>query len=133
MNANRIVFLGNSLSNILAYFMDQMSKITNQGTSMCTEAISTIWSLSKNDMIFVFSSYTGNNIKGYVNHEKDGPYCVLVTLTNKHPLKKHFDKVIVLPEAKSVHRHRNIMTETFAYLMFCDLLTNKIEELTQEK
>lgn len=128
LKANKILFVGNSLSNIPAQYMDFTAKISlDKVTASCEASTSTIWNMDDKDMVIAYSSYSGFNLKRFSLFPKK-PYMVLVTLTNKHPMRSYFEKVIVLPKAKSIDHH-NVLTETFAYLLFNDLLSHKINAL----
>lgn len=133
-NAYRVVYGGNSLSNVPAHFLDQASKITSNIATMAFSAGDVIWNLDQRDVLLIFSSYSGVGFKNYLNYEgKNKPYTILVTLTNKHPLRHSFDKVVVLPESKSTDHGRNVLTETFAYMMFIDLLVEEIGNIGEKR
>jgi hypothetical protein len=52
---------------------------------------------------------------------------VLVTTNSKHPLRKHFDEVFVLPTAKLSSGTRAVLSDTFAFLIFNDTLVSILE------
>lgn len=79
------------------------------------------------DLLIVYSAVGGDSYKGLLHEFKIGrntkPYMVLVTTNTKHPLRRHFDEVIVLPTATITSGSRTVLADTFAFLMFNDILT----------
>ncbi len=79
------------------------------------------------DLLIVYSAVGGDSYKGLLHEFKIGrntkPYMVLVTTNSKHPLRRHFDEVIVLPTATITSGSRTVLADTFAFLMFNDILT----------
>lgn len=89
---------------------------------------------SSDDVYLLFSAYDGHPQQQYLEQMSklsSKPYTILVTLTKKHPMRKYFDDIVVLPESKTVDMGHTVMTETFAFLMFDDLLTIKLDELSK--
>ena len=78
------------------------------------------------DLLIVYSAVGGDSYKGLLHEFKIGrntkPYMVLVTTNSKHPLRRHFDEVIVLPTATITSGSRTVLADTFAFLMFNDVL-----------
>jgi hypothetical protein len=54
------------------------------------------------------------------------PYMVLVTTNSKHPLRRNFDEIVVLPTAALGTAGRTILSDTFAFLMFNDILNEML-------
>ena len=52
------------------------------------------------------------------------PYMLLVTTNSKHPLRHNFDEVIALPTANVATSNRTVLADTFAFLMFNDVLAS---------
>lgn len=79
------------------------------------------------DVAMVYSAATGNSHRSLMDSIKVGrvtkPYLVLVTTNPKHPLRRRFDETIVLPTAALSTSGRAVLGDTFAFLMFNDLLT----------
>ena len=79
------------------------------------------------DLLVVYSAVGGDSHKGLMHEFKVGrntkPYMVLVTTNAKHPLRRNFDEVIVLPTATVATSDRTVLADTFAFLMFNDCLT----------
>lgn len=79
------------------------------------------------DLLVVYSAVGGNSFKVLFNEFKTSrnvkPYMVLVTINSKHPLRRSFDEVIVLPTANMDTSNHTVLADTFAFLMFNDALT----------
>lgn len=79
------------------------------------------------DVAMVYSAATGSSYRDLMGSIKTGrvtkPYLVLVTTNPKHPLRRRFDEIIVLPTAALSSSGRAVLGDTFAFLMFNDLLT----------
>ncbi len=79
------------------------------------------------DLLVVYSAVSGNSFKDLMHDLKNGrntkPYMVLVTTNSKHPVRRSFDEVIVLPTANVATSDRTVLADTFAFLMFNDVLT----------
>lgn len=133
LNARHVAYGGNSLSYVPAYYLDQHSKMMSNIASIAFSSSDVLWRLDNHDVIMIFSSYSGFGFKHYLNFDNpDHPYTILVTLTNKHPLRHNFDKVIVLPESKSTDHKKTVMTETLAYMMFIDLLLQELNAIQKQ-
>ncbi|MBQ9316658.1 MAG: MurR/RpiR family transcriptional regulator [Atopobiaceae bacterium] len=82
----------------------------------------------EDDLLIVYSAVSGDSLKGLMHEFKIGrnakPYMVLVTTNSKHPLRRNFDEVIVLPTANVATSDRTVLADTFAFLMFNDVLTS---------
>lgn len=80
------------------------------------------------DLLIVYSAVGGDSHKGLLREFKIGrntrPYMVLVTTNSRHPLRRNFDEVIALPTATVATSDRTVLADTFAFLMFNDLLTS---------
>ena len=78
------------------------------------------------DLLIVYSAVGGDSYKGLLHEFKIGrntkPYMVLVTTNSKHPLRRHFDEIIALPSATITSGSRTVLADTFAFLMFNDVL-----------
>ena len=82
----------------------------------------------EDDLLIVYSAVSGDSLKGLMHEFKIGrntkPYMVLVTTNSKHPLRRNFDEVIALPTANVATSDRTVLADTFAFLMFNDVLTS---------
>lgn len=80
----------------------------------------------ENDTLLVYSAVSGNSYKDLLGAIRMGrckkPYMVLVTTNARHPLRRSFDEMIVLPTTTLSDSSRTALSDTFAFLMFNDLL-----------
>lgn len=85
---------------------------------------------TSDDLLIVFSAVSGNSLKGLMHEFKVGrntkPYLVLITTNSKHPLRRNFDEVVVLPSATLASGSHTVLADTFAFLMFNDVLTSML-------
>ena len=51
---------------------------------------------------------------------------MLVTTNSKHPLRRNFDEIVVLSTAALGTAGRTILSDTFAFLMFNDILNEML-------
>lgn len=79
-----------------------------------------------NDLLIVYSAISGASFASLMDSFKAGrnvrPHMVLVTTNPKHPLRRRFDEVFVLPTATLAVAGNTVLSDTFAFLMFNDLL-----------
>lgn len=84
-----------------------------------------------NDTLIIFSAITGGahvDLAKHVNSRPDErPHMVLVTTNSKHPLRRYFDNLFVLPTAKLTSGTRAVLSDTFAFLIFNDALMSILE------
>ena len=133
-DADRIIFAGNHISSIPANYLDLSFKLLSEKATAHLQEGQASFSLKRNDVFILFSSYTGKGFKNYVSKAtNDGIHTILVTLTPKHPLRKEFETIFVLPESQSIHSGKTVLTETFAYFMFIDLLLESLKQFRNEK
>lgn len=78
------------------------------------------------DLLIVYSAVSGSTYKGLMNEFRTNrntkPYMVLVTTNSKHPLRRNFDEMIVLPTSSLSSPNATVLADTFAFLMFNDML-----------
>ena len=89
------------------------------------------------DVLVVYSAITGAahiELIKYLNAHRDcRPHMVLVTTSSKHPLRKCFDEVFVLPTASLSSGTRAVLSDTFAFFMFNDALMNILGRSTDDE
>jgi DNA-binding MurR/RpiR family transcriptional regulator len=82
---------------------------------------------ASDDLLIIYTAVSGASYKGLLHEFKVGrnvkPYMVLVTTNSKHPLRRSFDEVFVLPTATVETSDRTVLADTFSFLMFNDMLT----------
>ena len=80
------------------------------------------------DLLVIYSAVSGSTYKGLMNEFRMGrntqPHMVLVTTNSKHPLRRNFHEVFVLPTSSLASPNVTVMADTFAFLMFNDLLSS---------
>lgn len=85
-------------------------------------------SFRPDDLLVIYSAVSGATFKGLLNEFRIGrntkPYMVLVTTNAKHPLRNGFDEVIALPTSSLASSNNTVLSDTFAFLMFNDLVTS---------
>lgn len=83
------------------------------------------------DVLVIYSAITGaahvDIVKHLSAHRDSRPHMVLVTTSTKHPLRKHFDDVFVLPTASLSTGTRAVLSDTFAFFIFNDALMSLLE------
>lgn len=83
--------------------------------------------LCSEDMVIVYSAVSGGSYGAFMrevrNSAANKPFMVLVTTNFKHPLRRNFDQVIVLPTLSLSTASSVVLSDTFAFLMFNDMLT----------
>ena len=83
------------------------------------------------DTLIVYSAITGaahaSLVKSLCAHDASRPHMVLVTTNSKHPLRKYFDELFVLPTASLSSGTRAVLSDTFAFFVFNDALTSVLE------
>jgi DNA-binding MurR/RpiR family transcriptional regulator len=83
------------------------------------------------DTLIIYSAITGGAhadfVKGPSAHPEKRPHMVLITTNSKHPLRRHFDEIIVLPTATLSSGTHAVLSDTFAFLIFNDALVSLLE------
>lgn len=86
---------------------------------------------SQDDVLIVYSVLEGNLhaklCRGLKNNPDVCPHMVLITTNAKHPLRHNFHKVIVLPSINAADIDSSPITDTFAFMMFNELLVKELK------
>lgn len=86
----------------------------------------------KNDMIIIYSANNGDYYRSLMRTLRDEdapkPYLLLITTNSKHPLRHNFDQCIVLPTSSLSDATNLVLSDTFAFLMFNDILTQNLKQ-----
>jgi DNA-binding MurR/RpiR family transcriptional regulator len=127
MRVSRHVYLmGYNLSRIPAEELNIALQF-DPNISASYPQVDVVQRFTADDLLIVYSAVGGDSYKGLLNEFKVGrntrPHMVLVTTNSKHPLRRSFDEVIVLPTANVATSDRTVLADTFAFLMFNDVLT----------
>lgn len=84
------------------------------------------------DLVIVYSAM-GNNYQRLIKSLREEgtarPYMVLITTNSKNALRHHFDEVIVLPSTKIGDPGTPVLSDTFAFLMFNDLIVQELKNI----
>lgn len=87
---------------------------------------------TKKDMIVIYSARNGDYYSSLLrtlrNEESTKPYLLLITTNSKHPLRHNFDQIIVLPTTSLSGATNLVLSDTFAFLMFNDILTQNLTQ-----
>lgn len=127
MRASRHVYImGYNLSRIPA---EELNIALQFDPSICASypQIDAGQRFTEDDLLIIYTAVSGGSYKGLLHEFKVGrnvkPYMVLVTTNSKHPLRRNFDEVFVLPTATVETSGRTVLADTFSFLMFNDMLT----------
>ncbi len=86
---------------------------------------------SEKDMLVVYSAINGDYYKKLMHSlRSDGikkPYTLLITTHSKHPLRHYFDQTIVLPTTTLSQTTNIVLSDTFSFLMFNDILVQNLK------
>ena len=81
------------------------------------------------DVVIIYSSLSGEVYKNYISNLSEStshrPYLILITTNPKHPLRHHFNEVILLPSF-NIARADSVTHELFTYLFFNELVAQKL-------
>lgn len=96
------------------------------GISASTPQVDVMPRFHEDDLLLVYSAVSGASLKDLLNEFRMGrfvrPHMVLVTTNSKHPMRRSFDEVFVLPTVTLASTSRTVLSDTFAFLMFNDIL-----------
>ena len=88
--------------------------------------------IHSDDMVIVYSAISGSShqelMRKFRSEETDKPYLVLITINSKHPLRHNFDEVITLPSVSLSETANTVLSDTFAFLMFNDIVAQVLKE-----
>lgn len=131
--AKRLYILGSNLSRIPAETLLIALSFNSDICASLPSADMLPYRFNDDDMIIVYSAASGSNhqpLMRSLRREGQGkPYMVLITVNAKHPLRHNFTETVVLPTATmSDSASPVILSDTFAFLMFNDILTAVLQE-----
>ena len=127
-NCQNIVLAGSNLSSIPAKYFQYSMNFTSYKPSFVYYPSEGNIPVTSNDIFILFSVNSGLAFKEYLKgiHDSDHrPYCILITFSKKHTLGKYFDEIVVLPEAHLSQTRYTVLPDTFAFLLFTDILLNE--------
>ena len=132
-NSHAVYLYGSNLSRLPAEQMLVTLSFEKEITPIMPAQDFTPYHYREDDMIIIYSSISGsshqNLLKELRQEDKTVPYRVLITVNAKHPLRHNFEQVIVLPTASmSESQSETIHSDTFAYMMFNDMVGSALSE-----
>ncbi|MBQ7993289.1 MAG: MurR/RpiR family transcriptional regulator [Solobacterium sp.] len=129
--SRKVILAGSNLSRLPAEELLIALSLHDDIVSMMPPADITPYNYSEKDMVILYSAITGAShqefLKAFRREGVTKPYLVLVTVNSKHPLRHNFDEVIVLPTLRLQDSSNIVLSDTFAFLMFNDLLTAELD------
>ena len=88
--------------------------------------------LSSDDMVIIYSAISGSSyqdlMRKFRTANDERPYLVLITINSKHPLRHNFDEVITLPSVSLSETSNTVLSDTFAFLMFNDIVAQELKK-----
>lgn len=129
--SRKVMTMGSNLSRLPAEELLIGLSLHDEIVSFMPPADIVPYHYSEKDMIIIYSAISGSShqefLKGFRREGVTKPYLVLVTVNSKHPLRHNFDQVIVLPTLRLQDSSNIVLSDTFAFLMFNDLLTAELD------
>lgn len=126
LSAPTVMTAGINLSKLPAEYLEMVLSYSVGSRSRFIHADSIPQSFSEGDVLIIFSvaggSMLAKPLDSILNRAGMHPYIVLVTMNPKHPLRKKADEIIVLPSYRSSEATGAVLSETYSFLMFCDML-----------
>jgi Transcriptional regulators len=129
--SNTVYLTGHSLSKIPAdYLMALLSLCGIKSTSISTDKMWMLpYTYTSNDLLIDFSSRNPSlrhEIETIEQMPDRQPHTLLITTSPKHPLRKDFNDVVVLPTLPKSLGEEIVLGEQFSYMMFLDILIQYI-------
>lgn len=130
ISSDFVYMAGSSFSEIPAQYLHMAFNITRFKHSEIVDFNHTFFAPRQNDTVITFSVAGGiSALTSDYSFVDNAGYSILVTMNPKHPLRKHFTKIVLLPDVKAAYGNQLVSSETMAFLMFCDMLIDKITKL----
>lgn len=131
--SRKVIIMGSNLSRLPAEELLIALSLRNDVCSMIFPSDIMPYHYNENDTIIIYSAITGNShqefLKGLRRPDVIRPYLVLVTVNSKHPLRHNFDEMIVLPTLQLKDYSNTVLSDTFSFMMFNDLLVNELDKM----
>ena len=129
--SDHVFLIGANLSRIPAEEL-HMALLYQEDVTPIIQPVDIAPRATDRDTVMVFSAITGaahrDFLKGLPSEGEARPHTVLVTTNSKHPLRRLFDEVFLLPTAPLSSGSRAVLSDTFAFLMFNDELCGCLAE-----
>ncbi len=124
--ARKVLIFGTNLSRMPAELLHLSLQFEKDITAVILPGDIPPMHHSKDDLYLFFSAQSGTSHQNLMKElRKEGaerPYMVLVTTNSKHPLRHNFDEVIVLPSLSLAAGNQIVYSDTFAFMMFNDMI-----------
>lgn len=128
--SRKVILMGSNLSRLPAEEMLIGLSLYHDIISMMPAPDIVPYHYSENDIIIIYSAISGGSHQEFLKQfRREGvtrPYLVLVTVNSKHPLRHNFNETIVLPTLRLQDSSNIVLSDTFAFLMFNDLLNEEL-------
>ena len=130
-DCHAVYILGTNLSKLPAEELHIALSFEDDIISILPHADMLPYQFHSDDILIIYSAISGSShqelMKSLRKENKTKPYMVLITTNAKHPLRHNFDMVFSLPTASLADSTSNtVLSDTFAFLMFNDILTNEL-------
>ena len=130
MSSHEIISLvGFNLSKVPASHLDYTIKATGKYRTRVLDFESLPYMSSNKDMIIIYSANSGKAFVNWISkitQDESRPYIVLVTLNPRHILRKHVDKVIVLPVVNTALMSDAVYAQQMSFMLFNFMLNNHL-------
>ena len=135
--SRRVILLGSNLSRLPA---EEMLITLNFETDI-NAALPSLdflpYHLTSDDMIIIYSAISGSSYQELMRKirmdSNEKPYLVLITINSKHPLRHNFSEVITLPSVSLSEASNTVLSDTFAFLMFNDILAQELKKADSQE
>jgi DNA-binding MurR/RpiR family transcriptional regulator len=128
--SRKVIVMGSNLSRLPAEELLIGLSLHDDIVSMMPKADILPYNYSENDMVIIYSAISGGSHQDFLkSFRREGiikPYLVLITVNSKHPLRHNFDETVVLPTLRLQDSSNIVLSDTFAFLMFNDLLVAEL-------
>ena len=126
ISSRRVVLMGTNLSSLPAKEMTYSLQMTQDVIAQYLDVNEYPKHFHKDDLILIYSATSGDSFASFMKQirslAEEKPYLWLVTTNAKHPLRHNFNKVTILPSVSMAENSNSVLSDTFAFLMFNDLM-----------
>ena len=135
--SRRVLLFGANLSRLPAEELLIVLNFETDVTAVMPALDFIPYHLTSDDMIIIYSAITGSSYQGLMrnirNEGKEKPYMVLITINSKHPLRHNFDEMITLPSVYLSETSTTVLSDTFAFLMFNDIVAQELKKTSPQE
>lgn len=134
-NAHVVYIMGVHLSHLPAEELLLILHHSTEVPAICPTQDLIPVHFQADDVIVIFSAISGGVHSSFLKRfrtQKEGkPYLILVTVNSKHPLRHNFDMVITLPSGGEGDSASIVLSDTFAFMMFNDIVMRAINNKSE--